>query len=126
MSKTPFNPQNSVIIIDAVIKAQKSAITHLVLDTGASTVVLGWRLTTAIGIVIDPKRVTHTTTASAVETVPQIVIPEINALGKTIKRVPAIVKDLPPESGVDGLLGLSFLRHFRLTIDFPAGILQLD
>jgi hypothetical protein len=32
----------------------------------------------------------------------------------------------PPESGVDGLLGLSFLKHFKLTIRFRKGIIDLN
>lgn len=46
-------------------------------------------------------------------------------LGKKIKNVEAIVKDLPPEAPADGLLGLSFLKYFKLTIDFKKGFLSL-
>lgn len=63
---------------------------------------------------------------SSVETTPKIIIPEIKVLGKKVKNVEAIVKDLPPEAPADGLLGLSFLKHFELTIDFKKGILGLE
>ena len=33
---------------------------------------------------------------------------------------------LPPSAGVDGLLGLDFLRNSRLTIDFRSGQIVLD
>ena len=82
--------------------------------------------TTAIGITIDPSKTIQTTTATTVETVPEIIIPEMSVLGKTVKNVEAIVKDLPPETTVDGLLGLSFLRNFKLSIDFKKGELKLD
>jgi hypothetical protein len=31
-----------------------------------------------------------------------------------------------PRKGVDGLLGLSFLKHFKLTIRFRKGIIDLN
>jgi len=34
--------------------------------------------------------------------------------------------NLPEKSYVDGLLGLSFLKRFRLYLDFQAGILELE
>ena len=34
--------------------------------------------------------------------------------------------DLPEKSYVDGLLGLSFLKRFRLYLDFQTGILELE
>jgi len=40
--------------------------------------------------------------------------------------VEVLCHDLPPESGVDGLLGLSFLKHFKLTIRFRKGIIDLN
>jgi hypothetical protein len=33
---------------------------------------------------------------------------------------------LPPSAGVDGLLGLDFLRGMRFTADFRAGALTLE
>ena len=97
-----------------------------VLDTGASFVVLPWWIATGLNLKIDPKNLTITTTASTVENVPLTSIPKVTLLGKTVHDVPCIVKDLPPEAGVDGLLGLSFLRNFHLSLDFKKGILQLE
>jgi len=125
-SQMQFEPSSSVVIVDAEIRAAHSAITKLAVDTGSSYVVIPWRLINALGIKIDPKRVLQITTATTVETVPKITIPEVKVIGKSVKDVEAIVKDLPPESHVDGLLGLSFLRHFRLTIDFKKGLLSLE
>lgn len=121
-----FDPKSSIITIDAELRAKNAIISALVLDTGASYVVLPWKLVNAIGIEIDPKKTIQTTTATTVETVPQVFIPEVSVLGKTVKNVEAIVKDLPPETHVDGLLGLSFLKYFKLIIDFQKGLLSLE
>lgn len=127
MSNLKFNPQDPVIIIEGKIQGRLAAIARFVLDTGASYVVLPWRLADAIGLQIDPKKTIQTTTATTVETVPEVIIPEMSVLGKSTRNIKAIVKDLPPEAPVDGLLGLlSFLRNFRIEIDFRQGLFILE
>lgn len=125
MSTLKFNSSQNTLIVEAIIKARITAIARLAVDTGASLVVLPWKLISAVGIHIDQKNLVETTTASMVESVPQVIIPELIVLRHKIKNVSAIVKDLPPESPVEGLLGLSFLKNFRLDIDFRKGILYL-
>ena len=61
-------------------------------------------------------------TASGVETASLIEIKKIKFLGEGLDNVPVVCHDLPPESYVTGLLGSSFLRHFKITIDYPKGI----
>lgn len=126
MSTIKFKPQDSVIIIEAVIKADSKTLARLIVDTGASRVMIPRRLAEAIGLITNPKKVVQTITASKVEDAPLVIIPEINALGKTVKNVEALIKDLPTEATVDGLLGLSFLKHFKMTIDFQKGELTLE
>ena len=126
MADLKFDPDD-LIIVNVRIKSKLSTIaTSLVFDTGASLVVLPWKLVSAIGIKIDPDKTIQTTTATTVETVPRIIIPEMTALGKTVRNVEAAIKDLPPQSPAEGLLGLSFLKHFKLTIDFKKGLLSLE
>lgn len=126
MPQLKFNPQTLSIIVDTYLAGKIILHTKFVLDTGASFVVLPWWIATGLGLKIDPKNLTTTTTASSVENVPLSIIPKVTFLGKTVSNVPCIVKDLPPEAGVDGLLGLSFLRNFRLSLDFKKGILRLE
>ena len=125
-SQMQFDPASSVVIVDSEVRSAHSTITTLAVDTGSSSVVISWRLINALGIKIDQKRILQITTATTVETVPQVTIPEVRVIGKSVKNVEAIVKDLPSESHVDGLLGLSFLRHFKLEIDFKKGMLSLE
>lgn len=125
MSTIKFSRSSLSIIIDAKVKASRFEIASLVIDTGASYVTLPWRLATSIDLKVDPSKTIELTSATTVETVPIVDIPEIEVLGKSIKNVKAIIKDLPPQTPADGLLGLSFLKHFRLTIDFKKGLLEL-
>jgi predicted aspartyl protease len=64
-------------------------------------------------------------TASGVERAPLITLESVSLGGEEVKEVQALVHDLPPRSYVDGLLGLSFLRNFRVSLNFKEGILEL-
>lgn len=50
----------------------------------------------------------------------------VRVAGKEAQNVNAIVHDLPSKSYVDGLLGLSFLRNFNLTLNFQEGFLEMQ
>lgn len=131
MPTLKFSPSSLSIIIEAKVKASRTNIALMVIDSGSSYVTLPWRLATAIDLKVNPIETVQLTSASTVErvpivSIPVVSIPEIEVLGKSIKNVKAIIKDLPPESPADGLLGLSFLKYFKLTLDFPKGLLSLE
>lgn len=126
MSILKFNPLINTIILDTYLEGKIRLHVKFVLDTGASYIVIPLWIATGLGLEIDQKNLVSTTTASTVEHVPLAYIPKITVLDKTVKDIPCIIKDLPSESGVDGLLGLSFLKHFKITIDFKKGFLSLD
>lgn len=121
-----FNPLDNSIILEVHLKGRFTQHARLVLDTGASLLVIPWKIATSLGLHIDPNNLIDTTTASTVESSPLTIIPEVSVLGKSAKNIECIVRDLPKESGVDGLLGLSFLKHFKITLDFKKGILKLE
>lgn len=125
MSVLRFDPATYGIILEAKIKNRFAEISHLVLDTGSSYVMIPWKLAVATHLNIKQDQTIRLTSASTMETIPKVIIPEMEVLGKKVKNVEAIVKDLPPQAPADGLLGLSFLKHFKLTIDFKKGLLQL-
>ena len=126
MSKFTFEPSGEVIVVETHLEGRYSQNALMVIDTGATYTMISWNTAAALGLEVDPKRTTRTTTASTIEKCPLTFVPKIKALGRSVKNVPCLVKDLPAESGVDGLLGLSFLRHFSLAIDFKKGVLKID
>ena len=126
MAKLKFNPKDSVIVVEAKMWGNFIATARLVFDTGASLVIIPRKLAISLGLKIDPQKTLKTTTASKVEYVPVVTIPKISVLGQEVKNVEALVKDLPPESGVDGLLGLSYIKNFKVTIDFQKSELELQ
>jgi predicted aspartyl protease len=121
-----FDPSAGIIIVTATISARVQTSARLVFDTGATYCMLPWHLINQLGIDIDQAQTIKTTTASTIETSPIVTLPAMEVLKNRVENVGCLVRDLPPDSGVDGLLGLSFLKYFRVKMDFGKGILELD
>ena len=56
----------------------------------------------------------------------EIVIEEISVADLVAKNVKALAYDLPRIAGVEALLGISFLKNFRTTIDYKKGYLSIE
>lgn len=121
-----FNPHASIITVPVEASGPAGEATlDLVLDTGASYVTVATRLLESIGYdVEDPDRVIDITTASGIETVPVVTLASLTALGVSVPEVDAVCHDVPPGSGVEGLLGLSFLRHLDLDLHLRSGRIE--
>jgi hypothetical protein len=50
----------------------------------------------------------------------------IVALGQERASFPVLAHTLPPSAGIDGLLGLDYLRGQTLTVDFRSGTITLS
>jgi predicted aspartyl protease len=123
-----FNPDEGLIIVPAELWGPTgSAVLRLALDTGATSTVINVAILVAIGCdpALVPDRV-QVTTGSGVEFAPRIVLHEIAALGDRRTDFPVLAHTLPPSAGVDGLLGLDFLRGQRLTIDLRRGQVKMS
>ena len=66
------------------------------------------------------------TMGNGIETVPRLVLNRFSALGQHRLGLPVLSYGLPPTAGIDGLLGLDFLRGSVLTIDFQNGQIALS
>lgn len=124
---TRFDPRQRLIIVTARIEGPlRDTYGQLALDTGATSTVINLGKLVYAGY--DPAVAADSvqiTTGSGREMVPCVVIDRIEALGHRRVRLPVLCHTLPPSTGVDGLLGLDFLRQQRLTIDFKKGLLTL-
>ncbi len=120
--------RKSVIPIKVRIEGERDAKKiDMALDTGATYLMLPWEISEILGYEpeLSPGRI-NMITASGVEKVPLITLKAVSVLGKSANNVQAIVHDLPQESYVDGLLGLSFLKNFRICLDFKKGVLEIE
>ena len=79
-----------------------------------------------LGLVIsvrNPRRTIYT--AGGVVTAPEVVLPSIAIDDWEVKNVKALVVDLPDELGY-GLLGMNYLRRFRMDLNTDEGLLLLE
>jgi len=98
----------------------------MVLDTGATTTIIPPKVAAAVGC--DParsKKRISIITASGMEYLPVVKIPLIACLGQRIKNLPVACHDLPPDSTVDGLLGIDVLSRVPAFQRFREEILRL-
>jgi predicted aspartyl protease len=131
MPRVVFDPSVSSIVVDLLLEAadgRSSIVIPVVLDTGASLTILATDIMARLGY--DPANPElerqRIITGSGVEYAPRVTVQAATAIGQKVINLDVLCHDLPPESGVDGLLGLNFLRHFKLTIRFRKGIIELN
>lgn len=123
----PFNPQNGLVMVRAAVDGPSgSAVLRLALDTGATGTVINTGMLVALGYdpALAPTRI-QVTTGSGVEFVPRLPLDKIIALGQERIGLPVLAHTLPSSAGIDGLLGLDFVRGHTLTVDFRTGLLTL-
>ena len=65
-------------------------------------------------------------TSRGAKLVPVVTIDKIVVLDKVVENIEVICHDLPQSAAVDGILGLNFIRNFKLFINFDRGILELE
>ena len=119
----PFDPRQGLIVVPAELWwPAGSAVLRLALDTGATSTVINVALLVAVGYdpALAPDRV-QITTGSGIEFAPRVALDKIVVLEKEHTGFPVLGHTLPPSAGVDGLLGLDFLRGQNLVIDFRNG-----
>lgn len=124
---SPFDPQQGLIIVRTELWGPTgSAVLRLALDTGATATVVNMAMLVAVGYdpALAPTRV-QVTTGSGIEYVPRVTLSRVLALGQERLDFAVLGHTLPPSAGVDGLLGLDFLRGQNLTLDFRTGRVTL-
>ena len=126
MGEAQLATRGPIIVYVEVGGPHTSQLIAMVLDTGAIFTIIPIEAARAIGY--DPantaKRI-EMVTASGIEWVPQLTVRSVSCLGRTIKNLEVVCHDLPAQSPVKGLLGLNFLRHFNVHLDFLVRRLSL-
>ena len=128
MGQQVFDPALHIIVVRVKCEDESRRLSYLnmALDTGASTTVIPWQAAERLGL--DParsRRRVRFMTGSGMEIAPILTVPAMELLGVRVANVQVLCHDLPQRSLVDGLLGLSFLKHGCLSIDFHRGLLDL-
>jgi hypothetical protein len=125
---SPFDTRRALIVIDARLTGPAATVTvRLALDTGATWSIVAARPLRTIGY--DPALSTDRTTmitGSRAEVVPWITVARIAELGENRTNFRVLGHTVPQAIGVDGVLGLDFVRGRRLTIAFRVGSITLE
>lgn len=129
MTEKKFDPDAFGIVIFATLSGKDGTRRRvkMVLDTGATYTMIPWYIAEELGY--NPaasKEFLTMTTASGTVEAPMIKLDSLSILDHPIENQKVIIHNLPESSHIDGLLGLSYLKHFKLTIDFKKGLLALE
>ncbi len=119
MRDYPLFKEAGLLIAYARVHGPKgSRFVRLAIDTGATATMIPPKIAIAIGL--HPTRshlVRETLTVSGKEFVPVVVVPRFQVFEKTLRRVTVTCHELPPESPIDGLLGLDILTRLKAILD---------
>jgi len=109
-----------------VVGPQASREVDMIFDTGARYTSFSWDTLKDIGYdpAGCPDRIPMITANGSIE-VPLLKVEQINWENIVLKNVPVICHNIPELVSVDGLLGLSFLQHFEIFLNFKQGILEI-
>jgi clan AA aspartic protease (TIGR02281 family) len=98
----------------------------MLLDTGAAYTALSWTDLKAIGYdpaVVPDRQVVIT--ANGVIEVPKLKVKCISISNIEVRDIEVICHDIPELAGIRGLIGLSFIKHFRTVVDYKEGYIEI-
>ena len=122
-----FNPQGNLIVFNVELEHKTKFTANMALDTASSLSVItpevAIRLGFDLGAALNMETVS---TATQVISLPRLVIPLVRFYNEEVHNLSVLCVPLPSRAGVVGTLGLNFLRHFRLTLDFGEGFASFE
>ena len=124
-TRITFLSGHQLILVPVVLNQTKAF--RLIADTGAQRVVVSRSVAETLGLnIVSPSRFESIVTAERqTSPVPVVRLDSVQLGGTRLRNLEALVLDLPPILRADGLLGLSFLRQFRVTFEFDRSTLIL-
>lgn len=123
-----FDPECKLIVFNIWLKYRFVNVFRMALDTAATITVVTPEAIQAIGFDFDTDPTTEEViiTATQPERVKKLIIPELSLSTEKVLNLEVVCMKLPKTLGVSGLLGLNFLRNFKIFFDFGAGVITFD
>ena len=121
----PVTTKGGSLVVPVRLNDTRNA--QLILDTGATMTVLSTDVAIELGLMSNTDtQVTTVNTAGGPVQVNMTRVGSIQIDAAKVKNVMVVIHDLPEvQPGVDGLLGMSFLNSFLVTLDTKQGQLHL-
>jgi len=114
----PLKTNKNALIVDAVLNQDgRRADGVFIIDTGATYTSISQAMADQLGVDLAHCETVYITTANGRIEVPKVTLQKLNVNGLEAYNIEATVIPLRKESSFSGLLGLSFIRQFVLTID---------
>jgi clan AA aspartic protease (TIGR02281 family) len=114
----PLKNSKNALIVDAFINQGRNQVDGVfIIDTGATYTSISRDMADKLGLDLTHCETVFITTANGRIEVPKVTLQKLNVNGLEAYNVEATVIPLRKESSFAGLLGLSFIRQFVLTID---------
>lgn len=123
LEQLPLRTAGSQYIVDAVI--DDGTRVALLIDTGAAMTILDARVLASLGYDLAGPQA-YFRTANGVIEAPVVTLLRLSLGGSGINQLPVGALDLDMPTGIDGLLGMNFLRHFEFRIDQESVVLHLQ
>jgi clan AA aspartic protease (TIGR02281 family) len=122
--QVPFQRAGNSVLLPARVNGRD--VGAFILDTGASFTSLSAAAAASLGVTSSGGTVRLITANGSIQA-PLALLDEVEVGGAVARQVPAVIHDLPnlPHTIV-GLLGLSFLERFRVSLDVSGGVLTLE
>ncbi len=122
--RVPFLPGRALIAVRTALNDLDDVV--LIADTGAERTVISRDM--AIGLGLDLRRPLRLQPLHGIgrsPPMPVVWLDRVQVGASTVSGLEASVYNLPALFGADGLLGLDFLRRFRVTFAFDSHVLIL-
>ncbi len=94
-------------------------------DTGASSTVIPTEAARQLGYLEDGLPQERVVMGNSVVYAPRIVLARVGVEGASAADIETLCHDLPEDSVIDALVGLSFLMRFNVRFDFDAWEMEL-
>lgn len=120
-----FERRGSAILVEVLLNNRLTR--EFIVDTGATYTVISRSVARELGVIPPPSAMQVTLqTANGKVTVPIVKIGSIKIGDVDVQNVLTAIHDITDAPQIGGLLGLSFLNRFRVTVDSAKGHLILE
>lgn len=115
---------DNVVLLN--VRLNDRTLIRMMLDTGAKYTIITPEVARRLDLDLQEAPRVPVTTATRLEMVTLTTVDRVDVHGLVLRDVETAVLSLPAALGVEGFLGMSFLRQCRMVLDPPNRSLELE